>query len=56
MDSTEESPCGESIVIANIRGEKGVERVEVSMGRFIEQVGMQVLRRNGSDAVGGEVK
>ena len=38
MHVTEESPCGRSIVIANVRDEKGVKRVEVSVGQFVEQI------------------
>lgn len=38
VNAAEDGPCSRGISAANVRGEEGIEPVEVSMGHFIEQV------------------
>lgn len=38
VNAGEEGPCGEGIAVAEMSGEEGVERGQVSLRQFVEQV------------------
>ncbi|XP_034695057.1 uncharacterized protein LOC117921306 isoform X2 [Vitis riparia] len=44
VNAAEDRQCGHGISTANVRSDKGIECVEVSMGHFIEQVGLGIGR------------
>lgn len=53
MNAAEESPCGGKMSVASVRGQQGVEGVDISKRRFIKQVvGVEAIEI----AFGGKVE